>query len=303
MPSDRLSRGVFEESDNYLVGADNPSVKGTDDIHNSPTPIARRIGRRQLASIKTQLSNNDLSLLEKIEKFHFSTTKQLQRLHFNQLHPTPFGGSRATTRALRRLNDLGLIERLDRRVGGVRAGSSSFIVTLSAAGSRLLGRSSRRRSFEPSLAHLAHVLDVTELVVRVHEAQDDERQVRSVETEPDCWRTFSADHGGRGLLKPDLRLVLTTGSNDLHWFVEIDRGTEHRPALVRKVSTYLAAWREGGEQKRIGVFPRVLWVVPDESRAINLRQMLSGMPQVPGGMFEVCVGSHAVAVLFKRPSV
>jgi hypothetical protein len=240
-----------------------------------------------------------------VAALHFATTKQLERLHFSSAATTPLGAARATTRTLTRLRGFHMLDHLDRRIGGVRAGSAAFVWRLAPAGSRLLGHNHRRRSREPSLAHLAHVIEVADLVVRLHEHARTHVAVDlvAVQTEPACWRDFVGPHGARVLLKPDLRLTIGLGEHELHWFVELDRGSEHRPALTRKLNAYLAAWRDGGEQARTGVFPRVLWVVPDDQRADVIRAVWQSLPGVPAGMFAITTSGQAVEVLTRRGGV
>ncbi len=257
-----------------------------------------RHGRRQLAELGHQLSDRDLAVLRAVAALHFATARQLERLHFHDGHATSLAAARACRRALARLHDLRLLDRLDRRVGGTRAGSASFVYALSRVGTHLLGDSNRRRSREPSLAHLAHVLAVAELVVQLHErARMGDVELLSVETEPGCWRSFLDAHQRQRLLKPDLRVTLGVGAHELHWFVELDRGSEHRPALARKITTYVDAWQDGGEQTRSGVFPRVQWVVPDEDRAAVITSVWQSMDTVPEGMFAAVTTKRAVEAL------
>ena len=51
------------------------------------------------------------------------------------------------------------------------------------------------------------------------------------------------------------------------WFIELDRGTESLPTLLKKCAQYARYHQSGREQANHGVFPAVLWVVPDERRA------------------------------------
>jgi hypothetical protein len=283
--SDRFSGRATGDSTNHLAGAGDTANKRADGNRPGPTP---RVGGRELSQLRSELSDRDLAIMRSLAALHYVTTRQLERLHFQGTGMTVLAATRGARRTLARLYELGLVDRLERRIGGVRAGSAAYVLRLSPPGARLLDDSNRRRSREPTLAHLAHVLDVAELVVRLHEhARAGGVEIIAVETEPACWRTLIGLHGGRVLLKPDLRLTLGVGHHELHWFVEIDRGSEHRPALVRKISTYLAAWRDGGEQARAGIFPRVLWVVPDERRAAVIEQVCGSTTGVPVGMFAV----------------
>ncbi len=56
--------------------------------------------------------------------------------------------------------------------------------------------------------------------------------------------------------------------------LELDRGTEHSPALLRKLRQYEAAYRGGTIESASGVFPRVVWLVADEGRAALLRRLI-----------------------------
>jgi hypothetical protein len=244
-------------------------------------------------------------VLRSVAALHFVTTHQVERLHFHGIGLSPQWAARGARQTLARLHGHKLLDRLERRIGGVRAGSASFVYALSRAGSRLLHDSNRRRSREPSLAHLAHVLDVAELVVRLHERvrTGGDIDLLDVETEPACWRSFIDAKGRQRTLKPDLRATLGVGTLELHWFLELDRSTEHRPALVRKIQAYLSAWEDEGEQTRAGVFPRVLWVVPDAKRAEVIGQVCDSLNAIPVGMFEVATTDRAVAALTSHPAV
>jgi hypothetical protein len=139
---------------------------------------------------------------------------------------------------------------------------------------------------------------VAELVVQLHErSRSNDIELLSVETEPACWRSFLNAYQRQQLLKPDLRATLGVGPHELHWFVELDRGTEHRPALARKITAYVNAWQDGGEQARAGVFPRVLWVVPADDRAEAIASVWQSTDTVPEGMFLATTTDRAIDVL------
>jgi hypothetical protein len=74
-------------------------------------------------------------------------------------------------------------------------------------------------------------------------------------------------HGGPEILKPDLYAVTAGGEFEDSWFIEVDRSTESLPTLLKKCRQYERYWQSGREQAAHGVFPAVLWVVPDERRA------------------------------------
>jgi hypothetical protein len=75
---------------------------------------------------------------------------------------------------------------------------------------------------------------VADLVVDVTIAARSGRfEVLQSGAEPTCWRSFS-DMGGHKKLRPDLFVSLGVGDYELRHFVEMDPGTEHLPAVLRK---------------------------------------------------------------------
>lgn len=176
---------------------------------------------------------------------------------------------------LRRLHDQGLLEHLERRIGGIRAGSAGYIWTLGAVGARVLAETdngaSARRQREPSLRLLNHCLAIADVHVEMVGASRRRRfHLESVQLEPASWRRFLGLGGEIRLVRPDLAVVTTTGDYEDHWFLEVDLGTEHPPTVVRKCRLYLDYHASGDEQDRLGLFPRVVWVVPDQRRADRL---------------------------------
>lgn len=264
-----------------------------------------RKGRRQLASLRAETSVRDRAILRSVAELRLLSARQVERLHFvggdddREGAATPLSRARTCRRALERLVRDGLLVRLERRVGGVRAGSASFVYAIGPAGERLIGWAGpRRRHREPSTPFVDHTLAVSELYVRLQEAQrGGELELLGIEAEPQCWRTLANVGGGRSRLKPDLAVSLAAGGYEFRWFVEVDLGTEHRPAVLRKCQTYEAYYRSGVEQAWHGVFPRVLWVTLDNGRAERLREIMAGTPQLTAGLFLVATSGEAVDVL------
>jgi hypothetical protein len=260
-----------------------------------------RVDPHAFAIAGVTVTDRDRDILRSLRDHTYLTTRQVERLHVrDDPSLSDLAATRRTHRYMARLFDLGLVDRLDRRIGGIRAGSAAYIWQLSPAGQRLLGDTSvERRRPTPGWGHLAHALDIAEVVVRLreHERRTGADLVLAVETEPQCWRPYVGDHGGKRWLKPDLRLTLDIGGGELHWFVEVDRGTEHRDALTYKATTYMAAWREGGEQVRAGVFPRVLWIVPNTRRQKVMAELWAATPGLPAAMMTSCLRAQAIDAL------
>jgi Replication-relaxation len=158
------------------------------------------------------LSERDHAILTSLARARVLTGVQLERLHAAILPAgTP---ERTRRRILSRLVQLGYVTTLDRRIGGVRAGSAGLVYTLDTAGQRLTrptpirGRPRHPRPLGPMF--LVHSLAVAELYVQLVEASrvHDFHLVAFV-TEPHSWQPTGT---GR-FLRPDAYLVLATSKH------------------------------------------------------------------------------------------
>jgi hypothetical protein len=207
--------------------------------------------------------------------------------------------ARTSRRTLERLVRARLLIRLQRRIGGIRAGSASFIYALGPVGERVLALEGPRRRFrEPSALFVAHILATSELCVRLHEAVrgGELQMLLGVQTEPSCWRSVTTV-SGRSLLKPDLFVLTVNDEYEYRWFVEVDLGTEHAPAIQRKCRAYEAYYRSGIEQAKVGLFPRVLWVAPDDERVERIQRAVEHTADLTVGLFVVTTTAQAIKVL------
>lgn len=84
-------------------------------------PIGVRVGRNQLEKYNEELSTRDREILASLKKCKFLLTGQIQRLHITNAS-TQKAARRAAARELRKLKDYGLVNTLERRIGGTRAG-------------------------------------------------------------------------------------------------------------------------------------------------------------------------------------
>ncbi len=247
---------------------------------------AVRVGPVQLIELRQRLCARDLAILAQVADLRLMCTKQLQKVHFpDDLHASPSSAARCCRQALEFLVRKRLLVRLNRRIGGVRAGSSGFVYTLGPAGQRLLNLSGpRRRLREPSSLHVAHTLAISDLVVDLTVAARQRRfELITLEPEPACWRPIPGY--ARVVVRPDLFVAVGIGEYESRWFIEIDRETAHLPALLRKCRLYETYYRSGTEQAANGVFPRVLWVMPTERRAERLRTAVEAAQDLTAGLF------------------
>jgi len=251
---------------------------------------------RRLDELVRSLSERELAVIGTLDRVRVATGRQLERSCF------PDVTRRQTRSVLTSLADRRLLARLPRVVGGVRAGSGGYVYTLDVAGQRLVrpDQVRRHRPWPIGMSFLAHSLAVSELFVRLVEAERAGRlRLVSFVTEPACWRSFHGPGGVRTVLKPDAALVARLGRFEDWWFVEVDRGTESRPTLARKFDLYRAFWQSGMEQARIGVFPRVLWLVPDEQRRAALVEIVGRQPGEAWTLFVVTTETQAVDCLLE----
>jgi Replication-relaxation len=257
-----------------------------------------RISSRRLEAIRSGLTEEERAVLYFLSTVRLATGFQIARRLWAAPSPTD-PRARSARRALARLERHRVIERLGRRLGGVRGGSSSIVYGLGTAGRRLLSASGQaRRLGTPGDRHVAHTLAVTELGVALGEAMLAGRlELIETQAEPDCWRAFLGPMGARVVLKPDLFLRLGAGDHEDRWFVEVDRATEASATIRTKALGYLAHLRSGDEQHAHGVYPRVLWTAPDIRRREQLTAILGRLPDPAPRLFTVWLFDEVVGRL------
>jgi len=266
---------------------------------------SQRQGRRGLALVRDTLSERDWSVLRAVAAHRFLTTRHVEGFCFAD-HASPLSAARITRRVLNRLFDLHLLTHLDRRVGGVRAGSASYVWTLTASGQRLLTTSddaSPRRVREPSVTFLDHTLAVADTDLALHRAHRARQlELLEVATEPDCWRRYTGPSGTPETLRPDLFAITGNGDYEDSWFIEVDRGTESLPRLLSKCTQYERYRRSGLEQHQRGVFPLVVWLMPAAARAERLVAALTRTSTPDPGLFRVSTTDQLVPLLAGGPA-
>jgi hypothetical protein len=245
------------------------------------------------------MSDRDWAVLRFVHESRSATGGQLIRTFWHASDPET-SDARAGRRLLKRLADWRVLETLPRRIGGMRTGSDGMIYRVGRAGVRLLAaRGIHGPRVESSgTLHLAHTLATTEFVVRLAEAaRGDELEVIEVQQEPICWRGYLGPGASRRVLKPDLFIRLGAGALEDRWMVEVDLASESGRTIARKAARYREHYRGGAEQREHGVYPRVLWAVPDERRAEQIADVLERQPAEARRLFTVCRFDNAVSFL------
>lgn len=268
--------------------------------------MSERWTPNKIEQLEAKLTTRDSQILSSLEQFRALTTRLIQRLHFpagpHGLHHTQRTATRLCNRVLLRLEADGFIARIEgRAVGGATRGSAGTTWHLAATGERLLrarrGDPTRRRYVAPSRPFLAHTLSIAAFAAQLSECEaSGALEVLELATEPSCWRSFQT-MSGQTVLKPDLAVVVANTEVEAHVFVEIDRGTEHLPAVIKKCRTYQLYRQTGIEQHRSGVFPAVLWVVPDADRVRKLHAAIRREKELPAILFTISEVSLAMQAI------
>jgi hypothetical protein len=250
-----------------------------------------------------RLSPRDREVVATLAELRVATAPQLERWHF--AGATPLARARAARRSLAQLVSLGVLTRLDRRIGGVRAGSAGYVYGLDLLGQRIaqaqgwLPPARTRRVREPSRLFLRHQLAVGELHLQLVEADRTGivLELQRREPEPACWRTYLGGGGHPLILKPDFFTVVAAANLELSWFGEIDLHTHSLAAIDRKCRTYIDYWRTGTEVAERGVQPRTLWLVPGEGRRAQLERTIRRLPMEAQPLFAVALMRQAIAAV------
>jgi len=242
------------------------------EIHvETDAETAARMSRKQLENMAVDFQGRDRAIMEALENCRYMTTGQVADFGFSD-HANQGAAQRAANRTMNRLREMGLTSALDRRIGGVRAGSSSLVWGLTNPGSRLLNLDSdtpvRKRHFEPSAQFLNHTLGISGLYTQLLGCAG--ITVVEVQFEPSCWRNY-----GSAILKPDLYAVTSDGVYEDYWFIELDLATEAPSRVADKCGQYEAYYNTGAEQNNIGIFPAVVWIVPDEKRRKTVKNHIA----------------------------
>lgn len=262
-----------------------------------------RVTEAYVARLAHELTTREKAVVESLDRLRLASVKQLERLHFGS--GSERANARQARRTLQRLSGLRVVCLLDRRVGGVRAGSRGSVFALDVAGQRLAsacgpaGGVRIRRPWTAASAFLAHQLAVTELYVRLVELERaGTLEVLSFETEPLSWRTFTGLGGAQTVLKPDAFARIGMSEYEDVYFIEVDRATHSGPSVARKLTLYRRYWQTGREQRRwSGVFPKVLVLVPSEARKDALVDVAGRQPAESWPLFQIVRYEDATRVL------
>lgn len=260
----------------------------------------------RLRELQSTLSPRDLDVVKRVAVLRFVSGHQLARLCFGA--DDPASARRAAGRALLRLVRLGVLARLPRSVGGIGAGSSNFAYRLDVAGRRLAMERGWIRTAQnahqrvPGLLFVRHTLDIAELHAQLVEAdRAGHIELLELEAEPACWRRYDDASFQSVILKPDSYVRLGAGEYEDSFFIEVDRGSEGSRAIGGQLERYVEYHADGREQEQRGVFPKVLWLAPDEDRKRAIAGCVGRLPRESRDLFAAAEFAEAIKQLIGRP--
>ena len=228
-------------------------------------------------------------LLALVAAHRFATTTQLARLTAPE-YASPASALRQTQRHLASLAQQRLLTSLERRVGGWQGGSAVTIWAATTRGQRLVAAEDeeaprRQRPREVSTTFLDHLLAITEVRTSIEEAVRQEADTEAaVALEPDCWLTRLGPSGQPQLLRPDLAVTITSPAYEDRYLMEVDRATENPGRVIATCWRYQEHQAQASDD---GVFPLVVWLVPNDRRRHRLERAIAHSTGLLRDLFRV----------------
>jgi hypothetical protein len=259
---------------------------------------ATRLTPARLRQLAAELPDRYTTPLLHLARARLLSGYQLDRLLTDPELSSETAG-RVRRRIMTRLTSLGLTATLERRIGGIRAGSAGHIHVLTPAGHTLAailasqpppGRIRHYRAPGPMFVN--HALDIAEIYVQLTEhSRGGGFRVAAFVTEPGSWwREVGVS------LRPDAYTVLAATAYRDCWWLEIDRDTESIPRLQAQFRDYLDHAEAGGTGPDRAL-PRVLFTAPTQHRCRAIGDLITGLPPPAPEWFAVCTHNQAATRL------
>ncbi len=262
-----------------------------------------RLSMAGLLALAEAMPERERQIAETTGRLRLVAGKQLERLYFSEIGKAA-SRARAARRVLADLTERQVLFRLERSIGGVRAGSAGHVYGLGPIGKRLVsywqgeGLTRVRTPHEPGVVFVRHTLAVAEQYMQLIETERAGRfELVAFESEPDCWRPLAGAYGRADTLKPDAFVRLGLGEFEECSFIEVDCGTTGRGALTRKCHRYVAYYQSGIEQAESGVFPRIVWLTTNQARVRLLVEVCASLAPEHWQLFSVGTADKAIGLL------
>ena len=258
-------------------------------MNRSPTESMARFSSLVPAPIHPMQAR----LLALVAAHRFATTTQLARLTALE-YASSASALRQTQRHLASLAQQRLLTSLERRVGGWQGGSAVTIWAATTRGQRLVAVDEgekvprRQRPREVSTTFLDHLLAITEVRTSIEEAVRQEADTEAaVALEPECWRTRLGPSGQPQVLRPDLAVTITSPAYEDRYLMEVDRATENPGRVIATCWRYQEHQAASSQASDGGVFPLVVWLVPDDRRRHRLERAIAHSTGLLRDLFRV----------------
>ena len=257
-------------------------------MNRSPTTAAARFSSLVPAPIHPMQAR----LLALVAAHRFATTTQLARLTAPE-YASSASALRQTQRHLASLAQQRLLTSLERRVGGWQGGSAVTIWVATTRGHRRVAAENgekeevprRQRPREVSTTFLDHLLAITEVRTSIEEAVHQEADTEAaVALEPECWRTALSPSGQPQVLRPDLGVTITSPAYEDRYLIEVDRATENPGRVIATCWRYQEHQAQASDD---GVFPLVVWLVPNDRRRHRLERAIAHSTGLLRDLFRV----------------
>lgn len=203
-----------------------------------------------------ELRQRDIDILNLVRQFTQLSSTHLTELVFrDRSHTVP-------DRVLRRLVRLGYLARAGRRATGDNGGAGAFVYQLGRHGRLLLDLDGRA-----SMAVNDHALMIADTYLELH---------RAARTSVLRLARFEVE-----LPVPPVRADLFARvdfpdqQRTSSYFLEIDLGTEATKRLIEKISGYWRAAASSAED----YFPYVVFVVKHQPRLVEIRRLITKLPE------------------------
>lgn len=245
-------------------------------MNRSPTIAAARFS----SLVPGPIHPMQARLLALVAVHRFATTTQLARLTALE-YASSASALRQTQRHLANLAQQRLLTSLERRVGGWQGGSAVTIWAATTRGQRLVAAEGeevprRQRPREVSTTFLDHLLAITEVRTSIEEAVRQEADTEAtVALEPECWRTALSPSGQVQVLRPDLAVTITSPAYEDRYLIEVDRATENPGRVIATCWRYQEHQAASSQASDGGVFPLVVWLVPNDRRRHRLERAIA----------------------------
>lgn len=212
-----------------------------------------------------QMTIRDRQIILTVGRFGQLASGHIRYLFFSNLQSqTP------CDRRLLALTKQGYLRTLERRpVGGRGGGSGQLVYQLGSRGWDVCRREGKYWPFRAIDHHRLAVVDAYVAIKRLE--KDGRYEVGLLVTEPDTHQEI-----GDIKLTPDLHVEFADKAlRQTHvWWLEIDMGTERQAQIKDKLARYWHAFNHVDADE----FPVVVFLVPDEERARDLRRWISNGP-------------------------